>query len=366
MSDDIKENLNLADLTWEAAGQNGVKVEGIVLLNDENEKEDNFSDFIKEIPQIPTLDYSKGSTVNDCLRKYNLSHNQGWDSIYGSTALRFGSAFHAGMDGFYGYIAEHGWTRDGKALEQMIFFAEKDWKEESKEKTFFIDYRTFENLIILLSRYVDHFYNDEGFVKIFHTERAFKLLMKPTKEDKRNFPWLKPFYFTGKLDQECELNGARWINEFKTTGWSINQLKNQLQRSPQIIGYNYASRKCFDIKPEGNLVTIAYCTSRKSKATENYGKLTTDFARVPMVFSDDDLALWRSHFIAIAARVQQATERNYFPPNISSCYNYGRCKYLNICEQPCSPEKASFNGYEKKPLWDVTKTVKGNVIEGEE
>ncbi|MHA1481921.1 MAG: PD-(D/E)XK nuclease family protein [Candidatus Heimdallarchaeaceae archaeon] len=314
-----------------------------------------------------TVDYSKGTTADECMLKYDFAHNKGWATINGSTALRFGSAFHAGMEGFYNHVKKCGWVRDGNALTAMLTSAEKKFEEESEGRLFYDDYRTFKNLVIVLTRYIDYFANDEGFLKVLNTERAFKLLMKPTKEDKRNYPWIKPFYFTGKLDMECELSGAKWINEFKTTGWQMNTLKNQLARSPQIIGYNYASRKCFDVIPEGNLVTIAYCTSRRVKAG-GYGKLTTDFARVPIVYSDADLTQWREHFITIAAKIQFYEKQNYYPPNLKSCYNFGKCKYINICEQNLSNDLDHYPGYIKEIPWDVTKSISSDskVIEGEE
>lgn len=313
------------------------------------------------------IDYSKATTFHSCPRKFYLSHVRGITSTKGSTALRFGSAFHAGMEGYYSHIAQHGWTKDGKSIEQCINFAKKDFDKNSEGKEYYDDYRSFPNLTNLLIQYIDHFSNDELFLKVRHTERAFKLLMKPTAWDRQYFPGIQPFYFTGKIDQECNLNGMDWLNEFKTTGWSLQALQSELTRSPQVLGYQYASRIVCNTVPEGVLVTIAYCKSTKSKTTGNYGKLYTDFARFPQIYNDHDLSEWRRHFMFLASEIQRCSRVDYFPPRFESCFNYGRCEFLNLCEQPVSLEEASYHGYTTKEPWDVTKEVAPEaLLEGEE
>lgn len=313
------------------------------------------------------IDYSISDTYYTCPRKYQLRYVNRVTSVYGSTAMRFGSCFHAAMEGFYSYVRDNGWQKDGKAVEQGINFAKAEWEKESEGFSFNEDYRTFPNLLDLFLKYLDHFYQDEVMLNVRYSERAFKLLMKPTKEDLTYYPWLKPFFFTGKIDQECQLNGMNWINEFKTTGWSLSKLRDELTRSPQIIGYNYASKHCCDVRPEGSLVTIAYCLSRKSRVTGNYGKLSIDFGRYPQIFNDYDLQDWRRHFISLVAQMQWSEEHDYYPPRFQNCFRYGRCEFLNLCEQGRPLKSCSYHGYQKGKIWDVTTEVpNGAVVEAEE
>jgi hypothetical protein len=180
--------------------------------------------------------------------------------------------------------------------------------------------------------------------------------MKPTAEDLARYPWLKAFFFTGKIDMECKLNGLHWTNEFKTTGWRLDKLIDELNRSPQIMGYAYAKDKVYTEPPEGCLVTAAFGTARAVKSG-GYGKPSIDFRRVPQIYNKNDLQSWRDHFISLVAQIQYSRETNYFPPRFQSCYNYGRCEFLNICEQSCPIEDANFRGYVKEEPWDVTKEV---------
>lgn len=312
------------------------------------------------------VDFSSSDSYYACPLKYKLKHIGGWRKAYGNTALRFGSAFHAGMEGYYGYIAEHGWSRDGNAVQAMLENAYKDWKKETGERKFYPDYRTFENLVELMTKYIDHFYEDHDFLEVVHTERAFQLLIKPTEIDKVIYPDLEPFLFTGKLDLECILNGMNWTNEFKTTGWRLDQVVNELNRSPQVIGYAYAKNYVYKEPPEGCLVTVAFASARKVKSGD-YGKLSLDFRRVPQIYNEHDLAKWRQHFISLVAQIQQSIRTGFFPPRFQSCYKYGRCEFLDLCEQACGIDEASFRDYEQEEPWDVTKEVAPEALmEGEE
>lgn len=313
------------------------------------------------------LDYSKTNDYYTCPRKYYLRHVKNIVSVHGSTALRFGSAFHAGMEGYYSYIRDHGWDRSGKAIEQAINFAKDEFEKESENKTFLEDYRSFPAVAQLIVKYIEHFYLDEQMLKVRNTERAFKLLMEPTPSDEDKYPWIKPFFFTGKIDLEYELNGANWVNEFKTTGWSIQALSNELTRSPQILGYAYASKHVYDIMPEGVMVVIAYAKAAKSRKTGDYGNISMDFARIPQIFNEYDLREWRTYFIDLVAQIQHSHLINHFPPRFQSCFNYGRCTYLNLCEQSRPLDQCSYNGYVEGQPWDVLTEVKdGAVIEGVE
>ncbi len=315
--------------------------------------------------ELLKVDYSGSHSYHTCPRKYKLTKD-GWKTEKGSTALRFGGVFHAGMEGYYSYIKEHGWSRDGGAVERMIEFASKEWTERTGELAFYDDYRTLPLCIEVMTKYIDHFYNDHGFLEVIQSERAFQLLMKPTKMDLKHYPWLKPFLFTGKIDMECKLNGMHWTNEFKTTGWRMDQVVAELNRSPQILGYAYAKDNVFQSRPEGCLVTVAFTRANKLKAG-GYGKPRIDFSRTPQIYNTVDLQQWREHFIKIVAQIQYSIEVDYFPPEFSSCYNYGRCEFLNICEQSCDIKDANFRGYIQSEPWDVTKEVSTNKIaEGEE
>lgn len=310
--------------------------------------------------ELLKTDHSGSNEYYTCPLKYWLT-KEGWKPENGGTALRFGSVFHAGMEGYYSAIMEFGWSRDGRAVERMIQFASEEWNKQTDEQQFYDDYRTLELCIQLMTRYIDHFFGDHGFLEVIHTERAFQLTMIPTDVDLSHYPWLESFYFTGKIDLECLLNGMHWTNEFKTTGWRIDQLIKELARSTQIMGYAYAKNHVFDEVPEGCLITVAFAKANKLKAG-GYGKPRIDFARVPQIYNNVDLQQWRTHFMNIAAQIQYSIKTDHFPPRLQNCYAYGRCQFLNLCEQSCDIKDAHYRGYVQSEPWDVTKEVAPNEL----
>lgn len=304
------------------------------------------------------LDNTKRNTYISCPRKYQLNYINDIFSVKGSTALRYGSVWHKVLEGFYITIAKHGWT----ALEQAITMAgemgTKAWEEETDKRSFYDDYRTIQNLMLSFVQYMNHYHGDEGFMEIIKPEQVFKILITPTKLEERAFPGIQPFYFTGQIDLQVKLSGRNWLMEHKSTGSQISRLSNQLHRTPQIMGYNYAAKV---LSPEGNipdgsLVSIHHLSAYKSRKTGEYGKPKIDFGRVPQIFSDKDLALWRFSFINDAYELQRHLEQGIFPERHTSCYTYGACTYINICEQSRPIGKEILNGYfiDDDP-WDVLK-----------
>jgi len=308
-----------------------------------------------------SLDNSKRSTFIACPKKYYYEYVANLQKETGSTALRYGTCFHAGLEAYYEHVRVNGWTKDGEALKAAILHAKEVWEEETALfSSFYEDYRTLPNLVLALTTYFNHFSADEGFLEVISPEKAFKILITDTD----NFS----FYFTGKIDLKIRLNGAVWGNEFKTSGLSLKQQTARIQKSPQIIGYSYAIRETSSAQeaPEGFLTTLHQITSRRKKDGE-YGKLTIDFTRPPQAFSHQDICHWRKSILHTAKSLSSAIKDNFFPKYFDSCYQYGRCKFMDLCEQNTSPGEEITYGYQERIPWDVLKTVKeGAIIEVEE
>jgi hypothetical protein len=186
--------------------------------------------------EILRIDNSKRGDAATCLRKFCYAHVLGIKPKVGSTALRYGSVWHEVMDTFYSHIKENGWTRDGKAVQAAILVARTSWEEYSEKQVFYEDYRTLPNLLRAFLNYVSYFSSDEGSLKVIGSERSFRIFMEPTDEERKIFPNLEPFNFTGMLDLEVELNGRPWILDHKTTSQELGRQSERLQRAAQFIG----------------------------------------------------------------------------------------------------------------------------------
>jgi hypothetical protein len=131
-----------------------------------------------------------------------------------------------------------------------------------------------------------------------------------------------------------------------------------LHRSPQVIGYNYAAKATSLLKeiPDGSLIVLHQISAYKSRTTGKYGEPKFEFTRNPQIFSSEDLANWRLSFSADAYALQSCIKYNCFPMRHHSCYTYGACLFVNLCEQNRPIGEEILQGFSVDPNpWDVTK-----------
>ena len=283
------------------------------------------------------LDNTKRSDYVSCLRKYDIKWHHHIHSYNNSTALRYGIGFHGCMEGFYKHIAEHGWGEVAQAMGMGSAKGMEEFNRDSEKFIYYPDYRTLENMGKSLIQYIDEFRHDEGFLKIIETEKVFEILITPTPMELKWFPGVEPFIYTGRLDLEVELSNMPWIVEFKTTGQPLSVQKSRLHRLTQVMGYIYAGRLVFSTPPEGSLMVLhhlsAYAKKKDGQKTGEYGSPKIQFERVPLIFTDDDLLSFRIGLLSDAWKLQLHSKSNFYPYRHYSCYTYGQCSYVDLCEQ---------------------------------
>lgn len=307
-----------------------------------------------KFPGLMDLDNTKRAAFVACPRKYYWAYVRNLRRQHGSTAIRYGVAWHAMMEKMYSLMIEAGkWVDPLSELPAIVNAGKEAWARESEGFIFNDDYRSLANLQRAFVVYMDTFSNDPGMIKVIATESVFELLMEPeTDKEQKDFAKLEPFLFTGKLDMRIELNDAPWITEHKTTGAFLSQAASRLQRSAQQMGYYWASKR-LGIDVQGLLISIHHISARKSTKTNDWGDPKIEFQRVPQLYSDFDLSDWRNSFLDTGLRIQQEYSRGLWPMCHDSCYQYGSCSYTDLCEQDGrSLEDRNTYGYIEK-VWDV-------------
>jgi hypothetical protein len=285
-------------------------------------------------PKRITLDNSGRSLSRKCLRKHLLDNMLGLKGLSGSTALRFGSAWHGFQHGYYDLILHEGWEKKDLAFMKGLAVATKVFEQESADMTFYDDYRTLENLRDLALAYINHYQGDVGSLEIIGTEKIFEIKLEPTSQERDIFdPFLpEEIYFTGQIDLQVKQDDMPYIWDHKTTGNSLSVESQRLHRLAQLMGYSVAGEKALGFKPEGCMVSFAYMSSRKNKDGV-YGKLSMDFMRVPHIFTERDLEEWRMSFLSSVRDLYLAMISNYFPMNHDSCFDYNhRCTFSPLCD----------------------------------
>jgi len=288
------------------------------------------------------------------------------DPKFGSTALRYGSVMHSGLDGYYSYIIDNGWKDQGKALAFAALCATEAWAEYGKTgQTFYDDYRTLPNLLSQLAQFTNHFAQDQVYTDILAAEQAFEITIVPSPDIMRCYPNLEPFIFSGIIDLEVKLSGLPWIVDFKTTGQAIAVQSQRMERSPQLIGYVYAGKHWLDIPPEGALVSFIHLSAYKSKTTGNYGSSKMDFERFPQAYTQKDMEDWLMGLCHRVSQLKQAKETDCWPMEFDSCFQYGKCAYLSLCEQHRYGEELDLSGYIEKPPWNPADVSERNRVRKE-
>jgi hypothetical protein len=305
------------------------------------------------------LDNSGRQTAEQCKMKYFLKNIQGLHSDYGSTALRYGQTWHGIMEGYYKTIKELGWKNKDVAIAAGIERGKKIWDRETEELRYeTIDYRTFENCVMMFMDYVQYFAADESSIEIISTEKKFEIPIIPETEEELRLLSSKPtLLFTGKIDLQVEMDGRIWGVDHKTTSFDIGKASLQLNRSAQFIGYYFAEsmlKEGDDSQLEGFLISFAYASSYKSKATGSYGEVKTDFRRIPQLYTKQDVLEWKKSFIGTYLGIVFCKENEFWPVQYDSCYNqYNRsCEYLRLCDQKRPFKDLNLQGYHVKH-WNV-------------
>jgi len=296
------------------------------------------------------LDNSGRSTFRSCKKKFLLQNIHGLQSNYGSTALRYGSCWHGIQEGYHSWVRDNGWPIEVNdtmsALTQGLTLGKKEYEKNSEGKEFYDDFKNFNTAVEGFDAYLDFFKDDKKYMEIIGTEQKFECPIEPenTLEEKllTNLP---PIIFTGKIDLQVKMDNIPWIFDFKTTGWWLDKVTMQANRSPQLIGYSYAGKKVLNFEPQGCLCSFAYLGASKSKSTGAYGKTRFQFRRVPQIFSQGDIDAWKISFIDTAREIHFATQENLWPESFDNCYQYGACSYLKLCQQHCEVEDLNLEGF---------------------
>lgn len=306
------------------------------------------------------LDNSSRQTWRQCHKKYHLQVKQGIRPGKGSTALRYGSAWHGFKEGFYQEIIKSGWKNKQTAMLKGISMAKDKWDEETAKFEFYEDYRTFDNLTTGAMKFVEYFQDDENSMDIIGTETVFELEMLPlTNEELKWFPNPpESILFTGKIDLQAKLYDIPYIIDTKSTGNTLAIESSRLHRSPQLMGYSYASDKVLSFTPFGTMVDYFHTSGRKNKDGD-YGTIKYDFARPPHIFTDNDLLSWRRSYLKAVKEIMEAELTGVYDQCQDSCFDYNSaCGYMSLCEQNLNIiDVSNVDGYIYAP-WDVRDEVK--------
>lgn len=195
---------------------------------------------------LTILTQSSMSTFRRCPRQFKYRYELGLVRERSSQPLRFGSAFHLGLE-VYGTTADAAISIDKAAASYDVIPAWADPFDWAVER---------ETLRSLLAGYFWWYGNDA--IEVVNTEGAWHLpLVNPETNGAS-----RTFQLAGKIDKIVRLpDGRLAVLEYKTTGEDISDESDywlRLRADAQISAYVYAARaKGYDVQ------TVLYDVTRK-------------------------------------------------------------------------------------------------------
>lgn len=156
------------------------------------------------------------------------------------------------------------------------------------------------------------------------------------------------FYLAGKLDGLVRSEKGWWLNEYKTTGQSVNRAYvDRLDLDLQVTTYWFAGQEYlmehFNEGLEGILYRVARKPSirpRKNEALKEFlDRLINDFQeRTDFYFkeifvprSQRHLEDFHKHLWDTAQLINYSLREDLWPMNTQACNDYGQCAFKPLC-----------------------------------
>lgn len=251
-----------------------------------------------------------------CPRKYQLSVLLGWRHRHEATPLTFGIHIHAGLETYHKSRAggaDHAASQ--RAALRHVLLASAGWISDDS-------YRNRSTLARTLCWYLEQFRDDQATTVILADGKpAVELSFRfeyPTQSAQG-----EQFLLCGHLDRVIEFAGQRWVSDYKTTKWALDdRFFSQFSPHNQMSLYSLAGRVVFDQPVRGVLIDGIQIQVNASRFSRGFANRT-----------EDQLEEWFEdirHWLALAERY--ASEARW-PMNDSACGMYGGCTFQGICSK---------------------------------
>jgi hypothetical protein len=293
---------------------------------------------------IIDIDNTRRNTFTTCPRKYYWRWEQFLTSSWGSTALRYGSVIHKGLETYYeSFLPSKRSDAEtiallGKVGEAMT----KEWEditfsgEGEQQKKFYSDHRTLQTALQCITEYIMHYEAEWSYLNLLSVEQSFTI---PLPLSRAYTVWpveicdkVREVNFIGRIDGIIDMGGL-YVLEHKTTSLPVEKAIDTLYRTAQMIGYTYALRY---LNPEstviGCMANIIQMPALRAKKDGTYGNPSFNFVRSPQVYTQQHLDTWLDSMLMRAGQIALCRSTNNFPMEYDGCYTYNSpCPYTSLC-----------------------------------
>ena len=258
-----------------------------------------------------------------CRKKFDWRYNQLLVPTGRSTALGFGTVFHAAMESWYSFKDYERAKRD------MLDEADKCGLVETMEEH---PKHSKERALKVFEQYVNT-YKDDFTVEIVDNRPAIEVPFVVEIND------ISPsFLYVGTLDGIIRRNGALYGFEHKTTQRVDDAYLHSFRPNHQITGYCWGLSNYIE-EPIGNfLVNIVHLLKNETK-----------FLRINTTRTTYEVHDFKKQLIAMVTDIRKARLDEAWYMNTTNCSAYGGCPYRELCTaNPEHVENFKAAAYEKE------------------
>lgn len=273
-------------------------------------------------------------TFRACGEKFRLFEVEHWVPNVMSAAPSFGIAMHEGIAIFRtakrdGQKYPEAYQTGAKALLESY---KKHMPPVSQSEVKQDDKRSAQNALRIFTGYCEHY--EPQTLKFPHVEIPFAILLGQITSggvEKEIPATVRDVIYVGIIDAVIEMHGALYVNDLKTTAWSVAQSwLDGFQVDQGMMGYVVAARELLGIESNKGLIHGMWIASApksgKGKPLDEY------FHTKELLWDEDQLSEWRTNTLNTIEEIELRKQDGKWQMDFGqNCGAFGGCPYRNIC-----------------------------------
>jgi PD-(D/E)XK nuclease superfamily len=216
----------------------------------------------------------------------------------------------------------------GKAA--LIASYQANMPPENQQEVMQDDKRSLPNAIRIFDGYCKHY---EPFLYSFlYVEIPFALYIGQI--DSAVSKGRKDVVYVGIIDAVLEHRGRVYVNDLKTTAWTLNESWLEGFRMDQgLIGYTIAARELLGVDTQYALVHGIWV--QKEPKSDKAKKIDEYFKSKEIYWDEEQLKEWHRNTLKTAERIERSRASNDWQMDYGqNCSAFGGCSYRPLCSAP--------------------------------
>lgn len=249
-----------------------------------------------------------------------------------SAAPGFGIAMHSGIE-FFRRSKMNGSSFTealNNGANELVRAYKQAMPPENLQEVMQDDKRSLPNALRIYQGYCKHY---EPFAFKFHyIEIPFALYIGKIAADIAG--GFKDVVYVGIMDAILEYRGRLYVNDLKTTGWTLSENWLEGFRMDQgLLGYTIAAKELLSLDTQYALVHGIWV--QKEPKSDKAKKLDEYFKQKEIYWEDEQLREWHRNTLRTAQRIELCRSHKDWQMDFGqNCGAFGGCSYRQLCAAP--------------------------------